>query len=275
MQDGIGVNFCEKEKKANSYTRLFGSLGYSLALLSGSFLVDLFNYQIIFIIAGIFFLTINLLLFFVRYTKDEEDDIKEEKISFREIFENKTFIRYIFFYLLLNGMWVIGESYTSTYFNALSIPDSTYSLWFGIQVGIEMLVIFLCGKFVKKEEHLKYLIIGSCIVIALRYLLLGLTIDSFILLVISSLLRGIGWGGLLSSHLPIVKKILGLRLTMKGIAFLAIIANIIGSMGNFVAPYIYTNLSLQWLYVIFGSIQVVGIVVLLTINFKFLKERSE
>ena len=275
MQDGVGVSLCEQEKKIYSRTRMFGSIGYCLALISGSYLVDLFNYTIIFIISGSFFALVNVILLFVKAPKDDEIELEKKKISYKELFSNKLFVKYILFYLLLNGMWVIGESYSSTYFNYLDVSDSTYSLMFGIQVGIEVLVIFLISKFIKKQEYLKFVLISSCFVIAIRYLIMGTLIPVDILIVIVSILRGIGWGGLLSSHLPVVKKILGIDLTTKGITFLAILTNLIGSIGNFVSPYIYTGLSFQWLYLIFGFVQVIGIIVLLTINFKFLKEEGE
>ena len=61
MQDGVGVSLCEQEKKIYSRTRMFGSIGYCLALISGSYLVDLFNYTIIFIISGSFFALVNVI----------------------------------------------------------------------------------------------------------------------------------------------------------------------------------------------------------------------
>lgn len=276
IQDGVAVSFCDKENKVYSKTRMFGSIGYCLALLFGSYLTSLFNYTIIFLIAGAFFLLVNIILLFVKINKEESDQtIEKKEISYRELFKNKIFIRYILFYLLLNGIWVIGEAYTSTYFNYLEVNDSTYSLMFGIQVGIEVIVILLISKFNKKITNLKYFLIIGCIIICLRYLMMGTHIPVNILLVIVSILRGLGWGGLLSSHLTIVKKILGINLTTKGISLLAILTNLIGTIGNFVAPYIYLGLSFQWLYLLFGIIQGIGIIVLLTINFNFLKEEGE
>ena len=96
---------------------------------------------------------------------------------------------------------------------------------------------------------------------------MGTYIPVNILLIISALTRGIGWGGFLFSHLALTKKILGIDLTTKGITFLAIITNLLGTIGNFVSPYIYNNLSLQWLYLIFGIIQVIGVIVLFGVNF--------
>lgn len=275
MQDGIGVSFCEKEKKIYSQTRMFGSIGYCAALLCGSYLVNLFNYTVIFIISGAFFLLVNIVLLFIKVEAENNFDEDKKIISYKNLFRNKLFVKYIIFYLLLNGMWVIGESYLSTYFNYLDISDSYYSLMFGIQVGIEVIVILLISRIFKKQQHLKYILIVSCVIIASRYLIMGTKIPVNSLIIIVSILRGLGWGGLLSSHLPVVKKMLGLELTTKGITFLAILTNLMGTIGNFVAPYIYTGLSFQWLYLLFGFIQVIGIIILLTINFNFLKKEGE
>ena len=267
MQDGISVNFCEQEKKIYSNTRMFGSLGYCLALIGGYFIVDFIEYKYIFLIGGALFVIVNIILLFVKTNKENDLVIEKKEVSFKELFKNKVFIRYVIFYLLLIGIWTIGESYVSTYFNSLEIKDSYYSLMFGAQVGIETIVILLLGKLIKDRKKLKYVLIVSSIVIALRYLLMGTYIPVNILLIISALTRGIGWGGFLFSHLALTKKILGIDLTTKGITFLAIITNLLGTIGNFVSPYIYNNLSLQWLYLIFGIIQVIGVIVLFGVNF--------
>ena len=181
---------------------------------------------------------------------------------------------YSLFYLLVNGIWVIGEAYTSTYFNYLEVKDSTYSLMYGIQLGIEIVVIFICSLLIKKKFNTKLLLLVSCVAISLRYLLLGTSLSPLTLMIITSLLRGIGWGGFLSSHLLLVKKVLGISLTTKGITFLAIITNLLGSVGNFFAPYIYLNISFRWLYLIFGFIQIIGTIILSRINFELIKEES-
>ena len=273
IQDGVGVTICEEEKKIYSRTRMFGSLGYCIALLSGSYLVSLLDYRYIFIIAGTFFFLINVIALFIKLPVQEKI-IEKEDIKYKDLFKNKTFVLYSLFYLLVNGIWVIGEAYTSTYFNYLEVKDSTYSLMYGIQVGIEIVVIFICSLLIKKKFNIKLLLLISCIAISLRYLLLGTNLSPLTLMIITSLLRGIGWGGFLSSHLLLVKKVLGISLTTKGITFLAIITNLLGSIGNFFAPYIYLNISFRWLYLIFGFIQIIGTIILSRINFELIKEEK-
>ena len=266
LQDGVGVNLCEQEKKLYSQTRMFGSLGYCIALLFGSFLVLKINYTYLFLIAGIFFFLVNVVSLFIKLPKEEQEEIKVEKVSYKELFKNNKYLLYCLFYILVNGIWVIGESYLSTYFNYLGVTDSQFSLMCGVQVGIEIITIFIISKIKNSDKHLKTILLISCIVNFTRYIVMGLNINSLIILISSAVLRGIGWGGFLSSHLLIVKKIVGINLTTKAITFLAIIANAFGSLGNLVAPYIYTSLSLQALYLIFGIIQVAGTCVLVFIN---------
>ena len=64
LQDGVGVILCEREKKIYSRTRMFGSIGYCIALFSGSFLVLNIDYTPLFIIAGSFFFLVNIILIF-------------------------------------------------------------------------------------------------------------------------------------------------------------------------------------------------------------------
>lgn len=272
MQDGVGVNLCEQEKKIYSRTRMFGSLGYCIALLLGSFLVLKINYTLLFIIAGFFFLLVNLVSLFIKLPNEEQEEIKVEKVSYKELFKNNKYLLYCLFYILVNGIWVIGESYVSTYFNYLGITDSQFSLMCAIQVGVEIVTIFIISKMKNNDKYLKTILLSSCIVNFSRYILMGFNINYLVIYISSAVLRGIGWGGFLSSHLLIVKKIVGINLTTKAITFLAIIANTLGSLGSLVAPYIYTSLSLQWLYLIFGLIQMVGTCVLLFINIKTKEE---
>jgi PPP family 3-phenylpropionic acid transporter len=273
MQDGIGVSLCEKENKIYSKTRMFGSIGYCVALIFGSYLVEILNYPIIFLIAGIFFFFINVVALFIK-TPDEEENKSEEPVEYKELFKNIKFIIYCIFYLLLNGIWVIGESYVSTYFNYLEVKDSTYSLMFGLGVGVEILTIYIFSKLIKKNMNLKLILIFSCLIISGRYLIMGTDLSPSILIIITSLLRGIGWGGFLSSHLLLVKKLLGLNLTTKGITFLAIITNLLGSIGNFLIPYIYTNFSFTSVYLFFGFIQIIATIILSRINFNLSRKEK-
>lgn len=261
LQDGVGVTFCEKEKKIYSFTRMFGSMGYCLALILGSFIVDYFDYKFIFLIGAVFFLLINIPLLFIKGEEEEEENEKE-KLSFSLLFSNFSFLKYFAFYLLVMGIWVVGESYISTYFKSLEIKDSYYSLMSALQVGVELIVIFLLSKFISSEKQYKTILFVSCLIVCLRYILLGTNINGKVLIIITSILRGVGWGGFLSSHIPTLKKIIGIELTPKAIAFLALCTNLIGSIGNFVTPYIYTKLSFQLVYLIFGLIQLIGIFLL-------------
>ncbi len=267
LQDGVGVSLCEREKKIYSRTRMFGSIGYCIALFSGSFLVLNIDYTSLFIIAGSFFFLVNIILIFIKIPRvEEKEETKQEKVTYKELFRNKKYLKYCLFYLLVNGMWVIGESYLSTYFNSLGVSDSQFSLMYGIQVGVEIITIFIISKIKNLNNHLKTILLISSCVIFTRYIFMGFTIDKSIIYIISALLRGIGWGGFLSSHLLLVKKIVGINLTTKSITFLAIISNALGSIGNLVSPYIYTSLSIQWLYLIFGMVQIVGTIMLFFIN---------
>ena len=91
IQDGVGVTICEEEKKIYSRSRMFGSLGYCIALLSGSYLVSLLDYRYIFIIAGSFFFLINVIALFIKLPLKEEV-IEKEDIKYKDLFKNKTFV---------------------------------------------------------------------------------------------------------------------------------------------------------------------------------------
>ena len=92
LQDGVGVNFCEQENKIYSQTRMFGSLGYCIALLLGSFLVLKINYSSLFIIAGFFFLLVNIVSLFIKIPKEEQEEVKVEKVTYKQLFKNNRYL---------------------------------------------------------------------------------------------------------------------------------------------------------------------------------------
>lgn len=269
--DGIAVKICEKENKLYSSVRYFGSLGYFIILLAGGYLIDLiegkigytpFNY--IFIIAGLFFLiTLILYLFITPFETIEE---KQTKISYKTLFKSKAFIKYLIFYFIVMGIWTVGESYASTYYNDLGVSAGIWSYMFAGQVGLEIIVLVLCSKLVKNEKTNIYILYAAVTLVFLRFIVMGLPLNVVALIVLGPSLRGIGWGLYLSSHLPIVKRILGPDLAVKGITLLSIGINLLAALGVLIGPLIYQNISYRGMYLLFGIIQVFGSLILLFIS---------
>ena len=98
-------------------------------------------------------------------------------MTYKQLFKNNRYLLYCLFYILVNGIWVIGESYSSTYFNYLGVTDSQFSLMCAIQVGIEIVTIFFIGKIKNNDKHLKTILLISCIINFTRYIVMGLNIN--------------------------------------------------------------------------------------------------
>ena len=97
FSDGIAEKCCIKDNKKYSITRMFGSYGYLVALLIGGSLdiAGLLNYPVLFIISSVIYIGVIVITFFI----DEFDtlDVPVEKITFKQLFKSKSFIKYIIF----------------------------------------------------------------------------------------------------------------------------------------------------------------------------------
>lgn len=255
FQDGIASKISKEENTVYSKTRMFGSIGYLLGTLIGGKLIDLTSFGVVFLIAGLIYAIVELLFFFIK-TKEENENGKVE-ISFKQIFSYKQFIFYLIFYILVMGTWSIQEAYVSLMFKSEGITTSQWGYIFALEILIEALVIYFINKFYKKNNYKIILLIAICLMI-FRGITLSLTINTWIKVILSASLRGLAWGLFLSSHMEMVKSILPNELVTKAYLIFLISSNIYATIGDYIAPHIYTNYSYEILYLILFIIQIIG-----------------
>ncbi|MDD6302881.1 MAG: MFS transporter [Bacillales bacterium] len=274
MEDGVAVKICEKENKQYSTVRSFGSFGYFIVLLLGGFIIDKIKeingeepFKWMFLVAALFFvITLVIYFFIVPVNDNSSEDKKKTKITFLEVIKNKTFIKYLIFYFFVLGIWTVGESYCSTYFNELGVSVGEWGYMFAAQVGIEVIILFLGSKLIKNPNVYKFLLYIASIIMSIRFVIMSLPIPLLGLKIAVPLLRGVAWGFFLLSHMPIVKHILGSNLTTKGITLMSIEINLFAALGILISPFIYKNIGFDGMYLLFGIIQIVGIIILFTIK---------
>jgi PPP family 3-phenylpropionic acid transporter len=269
IQDGICVKICEEEHLLYSLIRIFGSIGYLMALILKGFIADLLPYRILFLLSGIGYLAIEFFYIGMKFPPNEQET---NKISFKSVLTNKTFIKYAIYYLLVIGAWNIGEAYCSTYFNALGVLDWQWSFMYATQVFVEIVTIVIFSKYFKKLSTSRYLLFVSSLGMMTRYLILSLPLPTLVLIICSVTLRGFSWGLLISQHMRVVEKILGEDLSIKGVSLLALGVNIILIIGDLLAPYIIEGLSIKFVYLFLGLMMGLGLIAFLFIKFDFLKK---
>jgi len=267
IQDGLGSSYSKKEDVDYGTLRIFGSGGYLGALVIGAILIFLFekNYRLIFGISSCLYILCLILWFFVKPFEEIKEEEKE-KIKYKEVVKNKTFILYFFFYVLLIGCNNVADSYLFSRMNEVGLTDSQYSLVFASEVLLEIIVIFLVTKFIKEKYYPKILIISS-MVLFLRTFIFGWNLP-LIVLIISAPLRGIGWGAFLAVHIMIIRKIVGLKLVTKSISLLTISLSLMNGIMTICGTSIASIITFPLFYLLLSFLQLCGIFLLTRIKFK-------
>lgn len=266
FQEGICVNITSKEKRVYATTRSFGTLGYLIGSLLGGKLIDLTSFSVVFLIAGLIYVLVELLFFFI---KPYEEDINENsKISFKEVFIHKDFVMYLITYILILGTWSVEEAYASIYFKSLGISASIWGYIYAFQIFIEMVVIFIINNVFKRKINHRLLLLSSFIIICARTLFLSFDSNLIFKLFFNATLRGAAWGLFLSSHMEKLKSILSEKLITKAVLILAISSNIFTTIFNYLSPYVYENISFNIYFLILFLVQITGLIIYLFHTFR-------
>ncbi len=271
FQDGIGSAYAQKDKVSYTSIRIMGSCGYLLALALGAGAIYIFkeNYQIIFFIAGIIYLICLAIWFFVEpfdnLTIEEKD-----KIKFREVLKNKYFLLYFLAYIFIIGSNNVADSYLFARMSIVNVNSSIYSLVFASEVLFEIIISLLIIKFVKEKDYFKFLKI-SVLFIFLRAFLFGFNLPLPALIIFAPL-RGIGWGGFISLHLMVIKKIVSKKLVTKTISLLAIALSLVNGIFTLCGTSIYSQITLPGFYFLLSGVIFIGIIILYSIKNEALKQ---
>lgn len=262
IQDGICIKLLEKKKINYAKIRMFGSIGYFLSTLIGGYIVQWFDYYMIFLLASIAYLIALIIWCFIKVDFNQEC---KETISFKTVIANRTFIFYLIASMLIIGALNVTDTYTSTYLKELGLKVGEWGIVFGGMLFLEIVTIFIVVKFIKSTNYLNMVIIAAAI-LTLKEGLMAINLPLYLLVPIS-LLRGVGWGLLLSSHLNMIKKIVGDNLAIKATSLLNIVLGIFNGTMTYFAPKIYESTSFQLFYLIMSSISLLGLAIMISFHF--------
>ena len=183
------------------------------------------------------------------------------------LFKNKTFVSYFIAYVLIIGCSNVADSYLFSRLLEENIQEYQYSLVFASEVLLEIIVLILSTKFLKEKNYVIFLKI-SVIILCLRSILLSLNLPLPFLIGFACL-RGIGWGGFLSVHILILRKIVSNKLITKAITLLTIALSLVNGLMTIFGTKIYSFLGINNFYLLLGGIQLIGVIIILIMKFNF------
>lgn len=262
LEEGLASIIVKNDNNNYSLTRIFGSIGYFICLLILFFVPNNVKYDYIFYISGIIFLALGFVWIFIPNYKLEG----KEKVSYKEIFKNKQFLAYFFMYFLFFGAYSTCEYFISDYVKSYSFARNEYSLMYALNVLIEVIMIFIVGKFIKKE-HYKIVLFVSLFLLLLRSSLLSFPFLNKYFVAFLSISRGFAWGLFLSVHVNILMTFLKDNQLSKGILILCVGQNFVSAILNILGGNLLEKIQYNQFYIIISLCMFISFVMYLVYNF--------
>jgi PPP family 3-phenylpropionic acid transporter len=263
IEDGASSFALQKEGKPYNSVRIFGSLGFGVALVVCFFVLKVSPYRWLFVSAAGLFVAVFVLLFFLRPYSDEDVPVKKEKgRGLQGIFSNRAFVFFFLFYFLLDGVISIQGYILPLYLNSLGLSDSDYSLLSAFRVGIEIIAVFFYQPIKKwlKNDRNCLLVGGGILFLSTIFILVfqnpwAIAFGNYFCRGLGGALLFIGFVNYLSSILPHAQ-------VTTGLALCAAMMDIFTGAMNFSAPAIYQSVTFLGFFAINSGIALLGYVFL-------------
>ncbi len=244
--DSLLTKVAVDNQKSFSSIRIFGSLSYMIGSFTAGYIADFMGYNILFYFASGCFLATSLVYF---TCKAPEEGEKEVKGSFKEVINNKLFMAYLVFYVLLIGSMQIGDDFFSLYISSKGAPDYYYSYTMLGFIMVEIILMAIFSHFANKLPKMKLFFIAGAVLV-IRLILQAIPFMNVYSLIASQLLRGVTWAIALFVSTSFVLKILGDKNATRGIMLIMMIQQIYTSSFKFVGGYIIDRIGYSYFYMI-------------------------
>lgn len=270
LHDGFIGTFAKTYKKDYTKIRFIGGFAYFCGSLTAALILKLGgdNYNVLLIISGIIFILLSL--FFV-YIKPIDltltDNGKEIKRNYKAILKNKTFIMYMLVYFMVVTVSFAADNFVGLFFTKeLKVTSSIWSLIFSAILISEVIMMVILSK---KSERINENIIWILITLfyPLRSLLFALDLPTP-LIIAAALLRGVGYGLVLTVNMRCVEKICGIENVTAAFFIMAIFTAIIQAVSNFVFGNIISEIGYKAFFAVVSAIGFSGAILNIVYQFK-------
>jgi hypothetical protein len=270
--DTFIIPISQKDNKTYASGRFFGSLAYIIGVFSGGYVLNAINYKYTFVIAGSLMLLAGVLFLFLKFDPEDTKKIDQEEDkggvppTYKELFQNKEYVKYMIFASLFIGMvWATDNAFNLySGVGALNVSNSEFSLSYGSAIVAEGVILLLCSRFktAKAFKTCLFIGLGSLLV---RQIILAIPNLPYQVYLSIEVIRGVSYGMILVANLNSLQRILGVRLMYKGFFLEIVFDELLAAVCDLVTPYIITATSYSLVFGIFAAIVVIsGIMLSLT-----------
>lgn len=258
IQDGLIGSYCEEHSYDFATVRIFGSISYVLATALGGFIITYLGFKVSFIIASCLYLIVFALWKTIKPPKLVDEEVLE-KGSFKSVLKNKDFLIYVIVFIFGIGSLAVGDSYFGVYLDSRNINMVTIGLLTSGIIFVEVLMVHLMIRR-KFNQNYRILIILSLTFILLRNIAFSFD-PPFKYILIFSILKGLGWGGIVSVHLNYLVSIVKKKDITYAIMFLTSIYSLFVALMNYLTGMFYQVYGFSKVYLMLSFLTVIGIIV--------------
>lgn len=270
LMDSLTVVYADKCKINFSSLRIFGSIAYIIGTMSGGYIIDLFGYQICFMLCSLMFI-ISGIMYFIIMPMDIENK-ESEKPNIKEVLTSKKYLLFVCVYVFIVGTCMTGDNFLSVYLESRGIGSDLYGLVYAYIVFIEVVMLILLNKFSKKL-NMNILLITAASLMLIRYVVNGLYLPILLVLVVAGL-RGVTYSILLHIAFEHVLKLVGTKNSTFGVMFMILCYSIfIFIFNNVNGQLIQLSTSYKPFYLLMISFS--GLAVGMSILYYFLCKKNK
>jgi len=254
LLDSLTAVYASETKINYTNIRIFGSIAYIIATTLGGFVIQYLGFQFCFIIASTAFILSGLMYHFLKPIELNETEQEKEKPRYRILFQNKDFVFYALFYVVMIGTTVSGEAFFPTYLESRGITSNQYGLIFSYFVLFEVVTIIVLNKYFKKVNYhllLTIYTILTSIRLLVNFLYLPVTI-----VVLFSALRGIANAVVLFGSFHYIIKLVGEKSVTMAFMLMVFLQSIYVAIFNNINGTIIEMSSYKTFYLVNMSISI-------------------
>ena len=248
---------------SNEYPRIriMGSIAYIFGGAFGGILIDKIGYFYLFLIAFITYIISFIFFLFVKERNDIFVLNDENKTNYKICF-NSCFLIYILFYVLILGSNNIFDTYFNVYLEQLGFNVVNIGIINSFIVVSETIMMLVMIKVLQNKINLKSFLLFCALTLVVKNFVFYFDLPNYILIAFS-LLRGVGWGGILAVNVVVMEKLVGKSNLTFALLFNAIVVGVFRSVMNYIVGSIYIDIGFNIIFLSIAITQIIGVIILL------------
>ena len=261
--EGYVVPLAKQNKTSYSFIRMFGTIGYIVALLLGSLLLNFISIRDCLFISCSLFALSSVASFFLLEHEEQQFENAGDVDAFSPPLLSKSFIFYVLFAFFFLGAFNAMGYILPLRLTALEMSDSAYSLSRGVGICGELVCLLLIPLFAKHLQTFKIPLIISASLILLSSSV-GIFLDNpFALGYSSFILSGSGKAFRFAFEPLFLILIVGDKNLPKALVILSGAANLTSALLNLFSDFLYVSWGFAGYFVFITVLQTIGFLFLL------------